>query len=259
MNIEINEIIDSFQATTLGEMDSVMLMDRYDTKFLLHVNHVPQLLSVMADDYNVLKIRESRVSEYKTNYLDTPDFLFYYQHVTDRKNRLKVRVREYMPAGNAFLEIKKKNRKRKTMKWRIEHEFSSSPNDKTSLDFINKHVPFESSILEPSISSSFKRITFVRFDTPERITLDMDLAFTGVNGKRREFPYLAIAELKSDGIAVRSPFFGICRGLSLFPVGFSKYCTGVALLHDLPKKNLMKEKILLINRIENEFHGSLIA
>ncbi len=259
MIAEIKDIVDSFGAVTLEEMDAVKLMDRYDTKFLLNVRRVPELLKLMEKDYRVLEVNETRISGYNTTYLDTPDFLFYNQHITDRDGRTKVRFRKYLSTGKTFLEIKKKNRKQKTIKWRIEGNLHEGHLDNTADDFIKKHIPLNSVVLKPVIANSFKRITFVRFDIPERITLDLDLSFSGLDGRSRELPLLAITELKSQGIAVRSPFSKLIRSLSFFPVGFSKYCTGLALLYDVPKKNILKQKILLLNRIENEFNGVLSA
>jgi len=256
---EIKDIVDSFGSVSLEEMDAVKLMNRYDTKFLLNVRRVPELLKLMEKDYRVLEVNGTRISGYNTTYLDTPGFLFYNQHITDRDGRTKIRFRKYLSTGKTFLEIKKKNRKQKTIKWRIENNLQEGNFDKTADDFIKKHMPLDPAVLKPVISNNFKRITFVRFDTPERITLDLDLSFSGIDGNSRELPLLAIAELKSQGIAVRSPFSKLIRSLSFFPVGFSKYCTGLALLYDMPKMNILKQKILLLNRIENEFNGVLSA
>lgn len=259
MTADIKDIVDSFDSVSLEEMDAVKLMDRYDTKFLLHVKRVPELLKLMAKDYRVLEINGIRVSGYNTTYLDTPDYLFYNQHITDRDGRTKVRFRKYLSTEKTFLEIKKKNRKQKTVKWRIENNLQEGTLDIAAGEFINNHIPVDSAALRPVISNSFKRITFVRYDIPERITLDLDLSFSGPDGGSRELPLVAIAELKSQGIAVRSPFSKLIRSLSFFPVGFSKYCTGLALLFDMPRKNILKQKILMLNRIENEFNGVLSA
>jgi hypothetical protein len=256
---ELKNIVDSFKPVSLEEMDSVKLMDRYDTKYLLPVRRVPELLKMMAVDYRVLEVNSTRISGYNTTYLDTADYSFYTHHITGREGRMKIRFRKYLSTGTTFLEIKKKNKKQKTVKWRIENELCDNAFDQAACEFINNHLPFNSAELKPVISNSFKRITFVRFDIPERITLDLDLSFTGPDGRSRELPLVAIAELKSQGLAVRSPFYGLIRSLSFFPVGFSKYCTGLAMLYEVPRKNFLKEKILLLTRIENEYNGILSA
>lgn len=259
MTTNIKDIVDSFGSVSLEETDAVKLMDRYDTKLLLHVSRVPELLKLMADNYRVLEINGIRISGYNTTYLETPDYMFYNQHITDRDGRTKVRFRKYLSTGKTYLEIKKKNRKHKTVKWRIENHLHEGSLDLTAREFINNHISVDSAALKPIISNNFKRITFVRYDIPERITLDLDLSFSRPDGFSRELPLVAIAELKSQGIAVRSPFSKLIRSLSFFPVGFSKYCTGLALLYDVPKKNILKQKILLLNRIENEYNGVLSA
>ena len=259
MTSGIKDIIDSFGSVSLEEMDAVKLMDRYDTKYLLHISRVPELLALMEKNYRVLEVNGIRISGYNTTYLDTPGYLFYNQHITDRDGRMKVRFRKYLSTGKTFLEIKKKSRKQKTIKWRIENDLHDASLDLNAEEFINRHIESGSGVLKPVISNNFKRITFVRFDVPERITLDLDLSFAGLDGRSRELPLLAIVELKSQGIAVRSPFTQLIKGLSLFPVGFSKYCTGMALLYEMPRMNLLKQKILLLNRIENESNGVLSA
>ena len=94
MTTNIKDIVDSFGSVSLEETDAVKLMDRYDTKFLLHVSRVPELLKLMADNYRVLEINGIRISGYNTTYLETPDYMFYNQHITDRDGRTKVRFRK---------------------------------------------------------------------------------------------------------------------------------------------------------------------
>jgi hypothetical protein len=256
---EIVNILDSFNSIRLEEMDRVRLMDRFDTKYLLPANRIPDLLNMMHGRYRVLEINNYRVSSYTTIYLDTPDYLFFNQHVTRRTGRIKVRFRSYHSTGITFLEIKKKTKKNRTVKWRIEESFLDKTCSDSAIAFINKHISFNSEVLKPVLTNSFKRITLAGFDIPERITLDLDMSFSVPEGKSIELPLVAIAELKSEGFAARSHFSRIIKQLSVYPTGFSKYCVGNAMLHDLPLKNILKPKLLLINRIENEYNGSLSA
>lgn len=256
---EIKNIVDSFNSVTLKEIAGARLMDRVDTKFLLPANSIPDLLKLMEERYRVLEINDFRISAYNTAYLDTPDFIFFNQHVTERTGRIKVRFRRYESNGITFLEIKKKTKKNRTVKWRIENSFIDNSFDESAVRFINKHISFNSELLRPVLTNSFKRITFTGFDIPERITIDLDISFSEPEGKSRELPLISIAELKSEGPAIRSPFSKLVRQLSAYPTGFSKYCTGIALLYDIPRINILKPKLLLLNRIENEYNGALSA
>jgi len=256
---EVKNILDSFNSIRLEEMDNVKLMDRFDTKYLMPANRVPDLLNLMRSRYRVLEISNSRILSYTTIYLDTPDFVFFNQHVTRRTGRIKVRYRSYNSTGVTFLEIKKKTKKNRTIKWRIENSFSGKCCNEPAIEFINKHIPFNSELLKPVLTNSFKRITLVGFDNPERVTIDLDLSYSGNGGKTTGLPLVAIVELKSEGFATRSQFSRLIKQLSAYPTSFSKYCVGNALLYDLPLKNILKPKLLLLNRIENEYNGSLSA
>jgi hypothetical protein len=113
--------------------------------------------------------------------------------------------------------------------------------------------------LKPVITNSFKRITLVGNEMPERITLDIDLSYSGTDGQSSGLPFIAIAELKSEGLAIRSPFSSLVKKLSVYPAGFSKYCVGNAIIYDIPRKNILKPTLLLINKIENECNRSISA
>jgi hypothetical protein len=256
---EITKILNSFNSIRLEEMDKVKLMDRIDTKYILPANRVTDLLMMMQGRYRILEINNTRISSYETVYLDTPDYLFFNQHVTGKINRVKIRFRNYKSTGITFLEIKRKTKKNRTVKWRIENSFSEGICDGKAIEFIDSNIQSGSEKLSPVITNCFKRMTFVGFDTLERITIDLDLSFSSPQGKSADLPHITIVELKSEGVASRSPFSRIIRQFSAYPTGFSKYCIGCALLHDLPLKNVLKPKILLINRIENEYNGSLSA
>ena len=65
-------------------------------------------------------------------------------------------------------------------------------------------------------------------------------------------PYLAIVELKKEGYSEYSDFKNLIRQLNIYPTGFSKYCMGSAILNDSLKKNMIKPKLLLLNKIKNE-------
>jgi hypothetical protein len=256
---EIKNILDTFNSVRLEEIDKVRLMDRVDTKYIIPADRVPYLLNMMPARYRILEINNRRMSSYSTLYLDTPDHFFFNQHVTGRTERMKVRFRKYDSTGITFLEIKKKTKKGRTVKWRIENSLADYTCNESAIEFMNAHVPFNPGELRPVLTNKFKRITLTGFNVPERITIDLDLSFTSIDGRSVELPLISIVELKSDGVASRSPFSRIIKQVSAYPTGFSKYCIGCALLYDLPMKSILKPKILLLNRIENEYNGSLSA
>lgn len=259
MSPEINHILDTFLPIRLDEMDGVSFMNRIDTKYIFRSDRVCELIKMMEGRYKVLEINGHRISEYNSTYLDTPWFQFFDQHVTGRSGRNKVRFRHYDQTGISYLEIKHKTHRNRTVKRRIENRLTGNKFDTAALEFINKHIHGNALLLSPVMMNTFKRITFTGLLTPERITIDIDLSFTSPDGRRKEIPAIAVAELKSDGQPGRSPFSAIAKGASVYPSRFSKYCIGCAFLFDLPRKNNLKPQLLHIKRIENEYNSSVSA
>lgn len=257
---EIKTILNSFSPIGLEEMENVRLMDRIDTKYVLPVNRIPELLLSIDEGYRALEINDIKVFSYSTTYLDTNDFMFYNEHITGRPERNKVRYRKYEATGASYLEVKKKTRKNRTIKWRIENNMTPDNScDVEAAEFINEYIPQKPIILNPVIRNNFRRVTLVGSEIAERVTIDWDLSFSVTDGRNVDFPYLAVIELKRQGFSDRSPVAEILKSFLVRPIGFSKYCVGTAILNDVPRKNLIKPKILLLNRIEDEYNRSVVA
>ena len=106
---------------TLGEMDGIKLMNRIDSKYL---TNEATLLKVLEDaaaaGYRALIIEGLPLTRYSSVYYDTPLLGMYYAHRNKHLVRQKVRTRAYLDAGQAYLEIKRKNNKGRTSKKRTE-------------------------------------------------------------------------------------------------------------------------------------------
>jgi hypothetical protein len=210
----ILEFLRSFSPISLTELDSFCLMNRVDTKYVFTSSRIPGILEKINKDFMTLEIDSERVFSYQTTYLDTPDWLFFRQHVKGRSERHKVRFRKYEQSGISFLEVKKRNNKLRTQKWRILKDLQSSDNfDEESINFIRKHVSPDTPPLN--------KILVKRFD-----------------------------------FSNRSPLTDTLKKNSIYPTGFSKYCFGTALLYDIPGKNQLKPKILLLNKLQTELNIS---
>jgi hypothetical protein len=257
---KINEVLDSLLPIGLGEMDAVRLMNRIDTKYVLPVNRIPNILTMMDGGYRVMEINSHRFFTYTTTYLDTVDFLFFNQHVTGKPERNKVRYRKYETTGITFLEVKQRMKNNRTIKWRIENNLKSDNKcDDKAYEFLTEYIPQKPLLLKPVLTNTFKRVTLVGSAMNERVTIDYDLSFSDGEGKQTSYPFIAIIELKKEGLNARSPFVDILKESSLHPTGFSKYCIGAAMLYDIPRKNNLKPTFLLINKIQNEFNRSANA
>jgi hypothetical protein len=252
---DISKILENFDPLGLEEMDSVRLMNRTDTKYVFSMHKLPELLEKTIGKYHALNIDHKCNFLYKTTYYDTSDLLFYYQHIKGKLQRFKVRYRVYEDSGISYLEAKCKTNKNHTVKYRIRNDQKRDGFDSQAIRFLQDLIPMDSSLLKPVITTRFIRLTLVGLETSERITIDYNLSYSNEEGKVVEFPYLAIGELKRMDFNNRSHFCHVIKELKIRQTGFSKYCIGNGLLYDLPKKNVLKPKILLMNKIENEFNG----
>jgi hypothetical protein len=253
----ILEFLRSFSPISLTELDSFCLMNRVDTKYVFTSSRIPGILEKINKDFMTLEIDSERVFSYQTTYLDTPDWLFFRQHVKGRSERHKVRFRKYEQSGISFLEVKKRNNKLRTQKWRILKDLQSSDNfDEESINFIRKHVSPDTPPLNKILVNRFRRITLAGLKTSERVTIDFDLSFTDSSGKSIAFPDIGIIERKRFDFSNRSPLTDTLKKNSIYPTGFSKYCFGTALLYDIPGKNQLKPKILLLNKLQTELNIS---
>jgi hypothetical protein len=256
----ILEVLSSFSQISLEEMDNARLMNRTDTKYVMSVSRIPSILTRMNGDYKVLEINGARVFSYFTTYMDTADYLFFNQHITGKLSRNKVRFRKYETTGTTFLEVKKKTNKNRTLKWRIENNIAPDGTfDAAAFEFIFKHVPDRSLVLKPVLINSFKRITMVGSVINERITLDYDISFSDPDGRKAGLPSVAVVEVKKDRFTDRSRITEILKTSCVYPTGFSKYCIGNAVLNDLLRKNILKPKIIMINKIEDEYYRLVSA
>ena len=243
-----------FEPITLSEMSEVALQDRTDTKFVMREGQLYNALATLTQQYRVLDIRGVRLNQYRTLYLDTADFDLFRQHHTGRRDRYKVRTRSYVDSHLSFLEIKHKVRQNRTVKNRI-----ATPNLLTWMTpeadaFLNDHLPFDPEALEPKLWNEYTRITLASKRDCERLTLDLRLRFSGYEntfaaGRSFDLPGLAIAEVKQDGPNRHSAFLSRMRETGVRPIGFSKYCAGVAMIFDEVKHNNFKPKMRLVQKL----------
>jgi hypothetical protein len=233
-------------------MDSVQLMNRTDTKFILQSKLLPELLKKASEHYKILEIDNQRNFAYQSTYLDTDHYLFFSQHMKSKPGRFKVRYRIYECTGVSYLEVKCKTNKNRTIKWRIKNELiNNQPNDK-ALQFLSGHINDVAFDITPVLMNRFFRITLAGLETKERITLDYNLSFSDNDNSLVTLPYIAIAELKREGYTGKSPFLYILKEMRIRQSSFSKYCMGTALLRPMPKTNILKPTILAIQKLGNE-------
>ncbi|HZK09000.1 MAG TPA: polyphosphate polymerase domain-containing protein [Bacteroidales bacterium] len=236
------------QAITLGEMDQVKLLDRFDRKFVFPLFALPDILSEAARWYRILEIDGHRILAYQSTYYDTPDREMYLAHHNGKLNRYKVRRREYLTTGQVFFEIKFKSNKSRTIKKRILTTNHNPGLNKEERKFLKKITSYNPRELQPVLSNRFERITLVHRHNHERATIDMNLSYTH-NASDVNLLLPVIAEIKQEKASGLSDLEKILRKHRILPCPFSKYCVGTVLTHPTIKHNRFKELLIRQNKM----------
>jgi len=243
------DILNTYEPITLEEMDNVKLMDRTDTKYTFHISQLEQILALVIDKYRVLEINNKRVSDYKTLYYDTTDFLLYYKHHSGKLNRYKVRHRTYVDSNIGYLEVKFKNNKGRTLKERIKKKDVLFEWPEDAQQFLSKKTPYAPHTLIPTLWVNYSRITLVNRAGKERLTIDLNLEFKK-DDILKQLPQMVIAEVKQEK-SKASPFIDTMKKLHIREGSISKYCMAVAYTNPDVKTNQFKQKLLSIKKILN--------
>ena len=175
-------------------------------------------------------------------------------HHAGRKVREKIRVRTYLDNGDTFLEVKNKNNHGRTKKKRIPivgHNAIEQERENI-VPFMASYAWYTIDDISPVIENWFNRITLVNYDKTERLTIDFNLRFHHLKSDgRQQLQRVAVIELKRDG-NVPSPALDLLREVRIKRSGFSKYCIGSALTNAKLKKNNFKERLRMIDKMENK-------
>jgi len=175
--------LDTFSPISLTELTAqAELLRRYDTKYLLHVNQLPELYVALSSMMSVLEHEGSRCVPYTTTYFDTADLRSYHDHLKGRRKRFKVRTRHYQSPQDGFLEIKIKKPRGQTQKVRwicdvtqtgdvLSHAEMSLINEALRAAFYDEVTDVYGHVLQ----TTFDRTTLFDAQSLERITIDTNL------------------------------------------------------------------------------------
>lgn len=258
---DFQQALQQFTPISLKEMDAVKLLDRQDTKLVLSADRLPNIMRQLAVDYRILEIDGRRVGDYSSLYYDTPDWESYHEHHNGRKNRYKIRYRNYINSGLHFFEIKHKTNKNRTVKTRIATDDIKTELGLTETILLERHTPLDPREFEPAIWIYYSRMTLVSKDMRERVTIDIDLEFKRYDSKNEliSSPKLAIIEIKQERFNRKSAALCTLHQERIFPIRLSKYCLGVmSCCNGNVKRNGFKNKLFKIAKItDNDFYRSL--
>lgn len=264
-SVIVSQIIDEYEPISLEQMKDVRLMNRTDTKFVTTRAMLSRFLDMARAGYYAQEIDGKRVAAYNTVYFDTERCDMFLAHHNGRLDRQKVRVRSYVDSRQSFLEVKTKNNHGRTKKDRVAvdgfavdaagvGEVLGRGRGEMSHEcgeFLSRHLRYAPITLKEQIENNFERMTLVNKAKTERLTIDTNLRFHNLQtGKDTDFGGLVVIELKRDG-AVPSPVLNMLRCLRIKPMGFSKYCMGMAMTNDRLKRNLFIPRLRRIAKMAN--------
>lgn len=241
----LGPVIGNCETVDLEETNRLArMLVRTDSKYLVNFDQFQSLTNDIGDLYYVLEIDGINQFSYSSCYYDD-HFGCYFEHHQARRQRVKVRTREYVDSGLKFFEIKLKGRRGVTSKHRVNCEKIVMPEIRGDhLEMLNslyvgqyrKPMGFA---LKPALVVAYKRCTLVSRQGGERVTVDYGLTFdslcTDSDPVQLDNNFIIIETKSKDG-----------RGstdLSLKRMGIrkarkcSKYCIGVNLTGAVKKNN----------------------
>lgn len=244
---DLSETLSTFTPISLAEMDHVKLLNRIDTKFVIHGSELIGFLNVLAADYKLLTIDDKPIQPYETLYYDTPGFKLYQMHHNGRRNRYKLRCRKYVNSGISFFEIKSKTNTRRTIKKRMQIDSIPQILTEPLNQYIRENTPGEFQNYVPSLEVFFERLTLVNKHASERLTFDMNLSYKNESGEKK-IDDIIIVEVKQEKHCI-SPYRELMKRHRHPENYLSKYCLGVTSLNCTLKKNRFKQKFRTLNKL----------
>ena len=245
--LDLDKTLAKFEGISLSELDTVDLSDRMDYKSIFPERLLPLFLEDLSPFYRVLDMDGRRSFQYESVYFDTPDYKSYRDHQRKKLRRYKFRFRRYVACGDSFFEIKQRNGKGRNLKTRIPANDNFARLTPAIKDKIQEQNLADPDSLIQSLKVTVTRITLLNKQNTEKVTFDYNIQFK-LNEQRKYLQNLVIAEAKQMRHDHNSDFFKIQRQLGIYPVSFSKYCTGIAMLENV-KKNNFKQSLMRIQKI----------
>lgn len=244
---DLTSTLSNFVPISLEAMDHVKLLDRIDTKFVLHEDHLQECLAAITSHYSILVIGGKTFHPYETLYFDTPDFHLYQMHHHGKLNRYKLRCRKYVNSGISYFEVKSKTNTSRTIKSRVQVNDIPETLSEQLITYISEHTPGVYRNYVPSLRVFFDRITFVNKLENERLTIDLNLRYAS-NGSEKKIRKMVIVEVKQAKNSV-SPFMELMK-MERHPKNYmSKYCLGVICMNKGLKMNRFKQKMNVLNKL----------
>ncbi len=233
-------------------------MRRMETKYVIPLPLLPEVLKQLQPHYSVLEIDGHRMFTYRNIYFDTADLRFYQMHHSGKRPRFKVRHRRYVETDTTYLEVKVKTNQNRTFKER-EETGCIQPDHMKVQHFARPYLPPTIGDLSPRLGVDFRRMTLANESSIERLTLDTHIRFQiPDSGPVLQLHPVVIAEHKTPRESRPASAFSRLMGqCSISPERFSKYCVGCSLLYPKQtKSNRFKPVFLKLQSVHKEAQAS---
>lgn len=254
----LRSVLMRFPAVSLAEMDSIRLMNRIDTKYLTDTEQLALVLEdALRDGYRIFEEDGRRIHRYDSIYFDTASLEMFRHHRSGKATRQKVRTRQYMDSGLCFLEVKRKDNRKRTRKKRMSlppEEFRDFRSDAGACEWLGSHSDYTEDSVSPCLETKFSRITLVDSDFSERLTIDTQVAFRNLRlDTAGSLGEAVIIELKTDSRR-RSRMQDILLRHRIKPAKISKYCMGVVSTDQTIPQGRFKIKMRMIAKINKNLY-----
>ena len=258
-------LLDEFQTVSLDETNRLAkMLNRVDNKYVVNYEQFGALLNKIRDQYAVLDIDGRNEFQYASCYYDD-NFSCYFEHHQARRQRVKIRTREYVNSGLIFFEVKLKGLRGRTHKHRTDCDTLVMPQIQgehlamLSELYTKNYKKIMSFDLRPSLIVDYSRCTLVALKGGERVTIDFDLRFEspdgGDNAVQIGHDFIIVETKSADGRGITD---SVLKKLGVRKASkCSKYCIGVNLTGEVTKNNNFLHTIKHVRR--NIVHDSLCS
>jgi hypothetical protein len=175
------ELLTAYEPITLAEMNETRLLDRLEVKYVFGQDLLPAVLADLANTHRAFVAEGMPWSRNRTLYFDTANMALYLRHHAGARERYKVRTREYVDSHLAFLEVKHKVGVNRTIKSRMRVPDPTGELTGRAAEFLADACPYRAEALLPRVELHHPDHAGQQ-DVPERVTLDVDLAFSWDDG-----------------------------------------------------------------------------
>lgn len=250
------DLLETFSAITLNQLNAqASLMNRIESKYLIHQSELGDLLKELQRDFSILEIGGKKIFSYENIYMDTKDLAFYHAHNNGDSDRIKMRTRHYLESGVSYFEFKqKKANVMRKFRYNIPLEMHGVL-DRTAYEFMSDvyrslYQEDFAMFVFPSLKTKYQRCSLVHKETAEKITIDFNISAEQVRESSESFDFqnLVIVEFKAE--KVNSPTKNIFDEYSMrASKPCSKYCLGNYFLGNVKQRDRFQNTIDTIKAI----------